>query len=50
MPLKSPDENRVFGASIVVDDTGETREIYRKIHLFDVDLPDKEESYRDCDC
>jgi nitrilase len=47
MPLRSPDKDRVYGASVVVDDTGETRKIYRKIHLFDVDLPDHEESYRE---
>ena len=47
MPLESPDSERVYGASIVVDDRGEQQAIYRKIHLFDVDLPDSEESYRE---
>ena len=47
MPMHSPDADRVYGASVVVDDRGATRKIYRKIHLFDVDLPDREESYRE---
>ena len=47
MPLKSPDALRTFGACLVVDDTGRRRDIYRKIHLFDVDLADSEESYRE---
>ena len=47
MPLESPEPERVYGASVVVDDRGDVRAIYRKIHLFDVDLPDREESYRE---
>lgn len=47
IPLKSPDAERTFGACLVVDDTGRRREIYRKIHLFDVDLADSDESYRE---
>ena len=47
IPLASPDENRVYGASLAVDDQGVTQATYRKIHLFDVDLPDREESYRE---
>jgi nitrilase len=47
MPLQSPEPERVYGACLVVDDHGETRAMYRKIHLFDVDLPDREESYRE---
>ena len=47
MPLESPEPERVYGASVVVDDRGDARAIYRKIHLFDVDLPDREESYRE---
>ena len=47
IPLVSPEEQRVFGASIAIDDHGGTQAIYRKIHLFDVDLPDREESYRE---
>jgi predicted amidohydrolase len=47
MPLESPEPERVYGACVVVDDRGATKAIYRKIHLFDVDLPDREESYRE---
>jgi nitrilase len=47
MPLESPEPGRVYGACVVVDDHGEQKAIYRKIHLFDVDLPDSEESYRE---
>ncbi len=47
MPLVSPERDRVYGACLVVDDEGRRRAIYRKIHLFDVDLPDGEESYRE---
>ena len=47
LPLRSPDEQRVYGASVVVDDTGAMQATYRKIHLFDVDLGDSGESYRE---
>ena len=47
LPLVSPEGERVYGACLVVDDGGRTRAIYRKIHPFDVDLPDREESYRE---
>ncbi len=47
LPLRSPDEQRVYGASVVIDDAGATQAIYRKIHLFDVDLGSSGESYRE---
>lgn len=49
MPLSSPeiDAERVFGACPVYDATGKVQAIYRKIHLFDVDLADSQESYRE---
>ena len=47
IPLASDDAKRVYGATIVVGDDGEQKAVYRKIHLFDVDLPDREESYRE---
>ena len=49
MPLVSPDiENeRVYGACPVFDDEGQLRSLYRKIHLFDVDLVEKGEAYRE---
>ena len=49
MPLVSPgiDEERVYGACPVYDNTGTEQAMYRKIHLFDVDLVEKGESYRE---
>lgn len=49
MPLESPEiaAERVYGACPVYDSDGEARALYRKIHLFDVDLVDKQESYRE---
>ncbi len=49
MPLVSPaiDEDRVYGACPVYDAQGQRQALYRKIHLFDVDLVDKQESYRE---
>lgn len=47
MPLASPDADRVFGACPVFDDQGNQRACYRKMHLFDVKLPDREESYQE---
>ena len=49
MPLVSPDiaSERVYGACPVYDAEGVQRAVYRKIHLFDVDLVDKQESYRE---
>ena len=49
MPLVSPAiaNERVYGGCPVFDDTGSLRALYRKIHLFDVDLVDNGESYRE---
>ncbi len=49
MPLNSPEiaAGRVYGACPVYDASGEQIAIYRKIHLFDVDLVDEQESYRE---
>ncbi len=47
IPLESPESDRVYGACPVYDSTGEQRALYRKIHLFDVKLPDREESYQE---
>ena len=45
IPIVSPEPERVFGACPVYDDEGRQRECYMKIHLFDVKLPDRSESY-----
>ncbi len=49
MPLVSPaiEAERVYGACPVYDPDGVQQALYRKIHLFDVDLVDKQESYRE---
>jgi nitrilase len=49
LPLISPEiaAGRVYGACPVYDPDGECRALYRKIHLFDVDLADARESYRE---
>lgn len=49
MPLTSPEieAERVYGACPVYAANGEQKAMYRKIHLFDVDLVDKQESYRE---
>jgi len=47
LPLVSPDSRRTYGASLVFDPAGALNAVYRKIHLFDVDLADSKESYRE---
>ena len=49
MPLSSPEikAERVYGACPVYDAKGNEQAVYRKIHLFDVDLVDEQESYRE---
>ena len=44
MPLASPEAERVFGACPVYAADGQLQAWYRKIHLFDVKLPDADES------
>jgi nitrilase len=47
LPLVSGNDRRCYGASMVFDPRGELKACYRKIHLFDVDLPDRNEHYRE---
>ena len=47
IPLKVADSARVAQASLVYDAAGQQRARYDKIHLFDVDLPGRKESYRE---
>jgi nitrilase len=47
MPLRSPEAERVYGGCPVYDTDGVRQAVYRKIHLFDVKLPDREESYQE---
>jgi predicted amidohydrolase len=48
MPIKLADEQgRVAAASLVFDERGRLVGRYDKIHLFDVDIPEREERYRE---
>jgi len=47
VPTRVADEARVYATSSFYDDRGERIADYHKIHLFDVDLPAKGESYRE---
>lgn len=46
-PLRLPGEERLATACLVYDDSGRRVARYDKIHLFDVELPDRNESYRE---
>lgn len=44
LPERAPGEaQRVYNTFLLVDPTGETRAVYRKIHLFDVQIPGRAE-------
>ena len=47
IPLASPEAERVYGACPVYDAAGVQQACYRKIHLFDVKLPDSAEAYQE---
>ena len=47
LPMESPDRDRAYGVSPLISDTGDTVAAYRKIHLFDVDLQEDGQSYRE---
>jgi len=47
LPLRSSEDGKCYGASVVYDSEGKASAIYRKIHLFDVDLPERDERYRE---
>jgi nitrilase len=47
VPLKSGADGRVAAASLVYDADGRRVARYDKIHLFDVDIPGRAESYRE---
>jgi predicted amidohydrolase len=40
MPEKSEEHDRPYNSSVLVDATGHVAGVYRKVHLFDVDLAD----------
>lgn len=39
-PQGPADDNRVYNSHIIVDDSGSVVAVYRKVHLFDVDVKD----------
>lgn len=47
VPMRLPEEPRVAAACVVYDDQGRAVARYDKIHLFDVDIPGRSESYRE---
>ena len=47
IPLASDVGDRCYGASLVIDASGEIRNCYRKIHLYDISVPDRDESYQE---
>jgi nitrilase len=48
MPIRVPDQpEKVAAASLLFDDEGRCVTRYDKIHLFDVDIPGREERYRE---
>jgi predicted amidohydrolase len=46
-PIRAGDDGRVAAASLVYNASGERVARYDKIHLFDVDIPGRAESYRE---
>jgi predicted amidohydrolase len=47
VPLRGSSDGRIAAASLVYDAAGERRARYDKIHLFDIQVPGREESYRE---
>jgi nitrilase len=47
IPLRLAGERRVAAASLLLDSSGKAVARYDKIHLFDVDIPGRNESYRE---
>jgi deaminated glutathione amidase len=47
VPLRGSGDGRVAAASLVYDSAGERRARYDKMHLFDIQVPERAESYRE---
>nr|XP_023030185.1 nitrilase and fragile histidine triad fusion protein NitFhit [Leptinotarsa decemlineata] len=43
------DDNTIYNSHIIIDDVGEIKTIYRKVHLFDVTIPEKKIFLRESD-
>ncbi|ORU89719.1 MAG: hypothetical protein A6F71_01790 [Cycloclasticus sp. symbiont of Poecilosclerida sp. M] len=49
VPLETTHKDKVYAACLVFNHEGESVAQYNKLHLFDVELPKKQESYRESD-
>ena len=49
IPIKTNNKDKVFSTCIVFDNNGEIVSSYNKVHLFDVDLLETNEKYRESD-
>lgn len=49
IPVAAADSDRVLSSCIVLNDRGEECACYNKIHLFDVEVADRQGSYRESD-
>ena len=49
IPIKSKNKNKVYSTCIVFDNKGDIVSSYNKVHLFDVNLIDTNEKYRESD-
>jgi nitrilase len=47
IPLRTTEPGKVAAACLVIDARGECKGRYDKMHLFDVDIPGRQESYRE---
>lgn len=47
LPLRVAGQKLCYGASVVFDAEGREHACYRKMHLFDVDVPGRDERYRE---
>lgn len=47
VPLRTEDPDRMAAACLVLDPQGKARARYDKVHLFDVDVPGRDEGYRE---
>ena len=47
IPVRVPDGDKFTASAFVIDDAGEVRAEYQKIHLFDVNVADNTGSYRE---
>lgn len=49
LPIKSPHPNKFYASCLLIDPQGEIRARYDKIHLFDVEVAEGKEAYRESD-